>query len=143
MRISTKHSFLSKLAGVLVGGMLLAAPSLTAAQVYECDRTSMSRGGFVSDKIFVRFESGGQASVIDAFINGVHGKPIRVGMSKLDGSRYQIKWKVDDVKLSNSANPTTLSSTFVIDTANNSFRINGNLRGYDNVISGKGTCKRS
>ena len=63
MRISTKHSFLSKLAGVLVGGMLLAAPSLTAAQVYECDRTSMSRGGFVSDKIFVRFH--GDSNGID------------------------------------------------------------------------------
>ncbi len=64
------------------------------AQTYECSLSAEGRGGFVSNKVFIRFENGGaQAMVIDNMINHVHGKPIAVRSKKISGGRYPLKWK--------------------------------------------------
>lgn len=122
---------------------LFLTPLGALAQTYECTRTKMARGGWVSDKIFVQLKnSGAQAEVIDAYINQVHGKPIPVEIKKMGGEKYRLKWKVRNVEIKN-AGSGILSHSMTFDRAKNNFRISGRLHGYDNVISGSGTCKRS
>lgn len=122
---------------------LLLSPIGALAQTYECTRTKMARGGWVSDKIFVQLQSSGtKAEVIDAYINQVHGKAIPVEIKKMGGDKYRLKWKVRNVEIKN-AGSGILSHTLMFDRAKSTFRINGRLHGYDNVISGSGTCKRS
>lgn len=135
-----KEHFVTRL---LLSICLASFPSLVAAQVYECERTSQDRRGFVSEKIFIRLEKGGaQASITDNMIHHVHGKPIQVKASKLQGQKLRFKWTVKDLPLIDGPK-ASLRQTLVLDVANRTYRVNGQLIGYDNVISANGRCKRS
>ncbi len=117
-------------------------PTAALAQSYECTRTQMARGGWVSNTfIFLLQNNGNQAQMIDAYINDVHGKPIAVDVKKVSGNRYRMKWTVRNVKVRNDGTGI-LSHTFIYNDAKKTFKISGRLHGFDNVISGGGTCKR-
>lgn len=82
----------------------------------------------------------GGGSAIDYAINEVHKRPIPVNTKRVKANRWELRWEVYGVKSYNGQRET-VSYKATLDTASRKVRIRGNLRGYDNVISGWGKCE--
>lgn len=121
--------------------LFAAAPTLLSAQAYNCETAHFGRDGFVAPQVIIGLDTTAQAaSAYDAFIHSVHKAPIPVTLKRRSDTSYQLSWKVRNVKTSNDGT-TNLSHTFTLNTAALTFTVRGRLHGYDNHISGSGTCK--
>lgn len=112
------------------------------ADVYECTTTQFGNGGFVGEGYFLAFDRQAKAgSVLDWAIQQVHKAPIPVDVFNPSPSRWQFRYTVIGVQTSNSGS-AKVSYRIGLNTQTNRFRISGRLHGYDNRITGRGTCRR-
>lgn len=120
----------------------IALPLTAHAAVYECDATTQGPDGWIPPKIFLEVnDAGTEAKAYDGLIKSLHGKPISVGVEKKPNGTYEMSWKLRNVKTSN-AGSSILSHNLILNPSAGSFKMRGRLHGFDNHISGRGTCKR-
>lgn len=118
---------------------ILGTPVLSES--YDCTTTKYGTGGWVSNRIILGLDRKANAgSAFDYFIKETKKAPIPVTLKKRSDTSYQFDWKLRNVKVSSSGSDI-LSHTVVLNTQAMTFTIRGRLHGYDNLISGSGTCK--
>lgn len=125
----------------LLATTFAALPMMASAAEYVCDTTNFGRGGWVPDRIYLAFDvTSGQAFAYDGAIATVSEAPIPVELKKRSDTSYQFRWAVD-LKASNGGRSKS-SYRVILYTDRNKFVLSGRRHGYDNIISGEGTCKK-
>jgi hypothetical protein len=131
-RFSMKYMFLSAIVAL--------TPISAMAESYDCTTTNFGRGGWVGEQMILAFdEKANVGSAYDSGINEVHKAPISVKFKKWSDNRYQFNWTVEGIKSSN-AGGSIMSYKVTLRPQSGTFTLSGVLHGYDNVISGSGTC---
>ncbi|MEH6645392.1 hypothetical protein [Sulfitobacter sp.] len=126
---------------LFLSAILTLSPFASVAESYDCTTTDFGFGGFVVSRIILAFDA--EATVgfaYDAFINEVHKASIPVKFKKWSDNRYQFNWTLKGVKSSN-VGTSTLSYKVTLRPQSGTFTLSGVYHGYDNPISGAGTCK--
>lgn len=120
----------------------LALPTAAAAETYVCETTNFGGGGWVPPKIILAYDTKAQVgSAFDGFIKSIHEVPIPVEWKRRSDTSYIFNWKLKGLKASNGGKGIN-SYKVTLFTARNAFSLSGRRHGYDNVISGSGTCER-
>ncbi len=126
---------------LFLSAILALSPIAAAAESYKCTTTNFGVDGWVPPVIILGVDQ--EANVGSAFDSGiqeVHKAPIPVKFKKWSDNRYQFNWTVKGIKSSN-AGGGTMSYKVTLRPQSGTFTLSGLLHGYDNVISGSGTCE--
>jgi len=112
------------------------------AASFDCTTKHFGTGGWISERYIAAYDDGaGAGSMLDAPIHEVHGVPIPVSWERRSKTSSTFRWKLKGANISN-AGKAILSYKFTLFEARNEFTVSGHLHGYDNLITGSGTCKR-
>lgn len=115
-----------------------AGPGLAAT--YKCEATNFGRGGWIPPDMILGLSREKEAGwVYDALIHEAQGKPMEAKVVKRKDHLWRYKWRVKGANIKN-AGTATLSYSVMLNLATKTYTINGVLHGYDNHISGSGTC---
>jgi hypothetical protein len=129
-----KHVFLS--------AIMAFAPIAAVAESYDCTTTNFGIHGWVPPRIILAFDRKEEVgSALDAVIQSVHKAPIPVKFKKWSDNRFQFDWTLKGVQ-SDNAGSSTLSYKVNLRPQSKSFTLSARNHGYDNVITGSGSCKR-
>jgi len=122
--------------------VLATFASPTAALEYRYDVRDVGTGnGFISGVVAVEFEPGARTGLVyDGIVDQVHGAPIEVKLKDRGKGRYRMTYRVSNIPA--RPRPVTVIYTINLDTEKNTIVIRGSIRGYSNLIGGKGTCKK-
>jgi hypothetical protein len=124
----------------LIGAMIL--PSFGVAATYDCTTTNFGRGGWIPERLIFEYnDKTGAATVYDAFINYVHKKPIKAGWERRNEKSSTFRWRLEGLPYRNGG-PGINTYKATLFESRNRFTMSGQRNGYDNVISGSGSCKR-
>lgn len=116
------------------------SPGLASSAVFKCE-TKSTQGGIVQDILLIELnESTGEAMVFDPLIQHIYGQPIVAKTKKRSATSWRLKWIVREIELRNGRADLDLNA--VLNLARNTVNITGTYLGYDNIISGRGTCER-
>ncbi len=120
---------------------LVLTPMAAAAESYDCTTTNFGQGGWIPPRIILAMDRDANAgSAFDALIKQVHKTPIPVKLKKWSEKRFQFNWSLDGVNISN-AGSGSIDYKVTLYPEKGKFSLSGILKGYDNPISGSGTCK--
>ncbi|MFT6676769.1 MAG: hypothetical protein ACJAVM_002974 [Sulfitobacter sp.] len=126
----------------LFAAAALALPLAAAAETYDCETKNFGRGGWVPERIVLDYDTkAGVGTALDGLIKHLHGKPIPVEWSKRSDTSFIFRWTLKGLKATNGGTGINTYKVTLF-TAQNKFSLSGRRHGYDNVISGSGTCKR-
>lgn len=126
---------------LFLSAILALSPIAAAAESYKCTTTNFGVDGWVPPVIILGVDQEANVgSAFDGYINSVHKAPIPVKFKKWSGARYQFNWKLKDVDISNDGS-STVSYKVTLRPKKGEFTLSAQLHGYDNVISGSGTCE--
>jgi hypothetical protein len=126
---------------LIFAAALAFAPLAAAAESYDCTTTNFGQGGWVPDRIILGLDRKANAgSAFDGLIKHVHKTPIPVKLKQWSETRFQFNWTLDDVDISNESSGS-ISYKVTLHPQKGKFTLSAILKGYDNQISGSGTCK--
>lgn len=126
---------------LFLSAILALSPIAAAAESYKCTTTNFGVDGWVPPVIILGFDQEANVgSAFDALINSVHKAPIPVKFKKWSDTRFQFNWTLKDVRSVNDGG-STLSYKVTLRLNSGTFALSGQYHGYDNVISGSGTCE--
>ena len=118
----------------------ILSPGFASAALFKC-ATESTQGGVVQDILLIQLnETTGEAMVLDPLINHIYGQAIVATTKKRSSTSWRLKWIVRELELRNGN--VDLDMNAVLNLSRNSVNITGTYLGYDNVISGRGTCER-
>ena len=125
----------------IFAAVLVLYPMAAAAESYDCTATNFGQGGWVPPRIILAMDRDANAgSAFDALIKQVHKTPIPVKLKKWSEKRFQFNWSLDGVNISNDGSGS-IAYKVTLYPEKGTFSLSGILKGYDNPISGSGTCK--
>ncbi|MDF3413320.1 hypothetical protein HKX54_02530 [Sulfitobacter sp. M57] len=125
----------------LCGMALAVLPIQALSGTYACTAEDRGSGGWVAEQIFVQIDrQAGSASAYDTFINQRHNGPIAVTLEQNSATVFTLGWKLRNVETKEGGS-NVLSQSLLLDTETGRFAVKGRLHGYNNVISGNGSCQ--
>lgn len=120
---------------------LIALPVAASAAEYVCETTNFGSGGWVPEKIYLAYDKAqGQGWAYDGAIATEHDGPIPVDWKVRSATSYQFNWAIN-LKARNGGKGKS-SYKVILFTDRNAFVLSGRRHGYDNPISGEGTCEK-
>lgn len=139
---SSSEQYPMKKYKTLLGIGLAMLPVAVAAETYDCTTTSFDRGGWVTQRYIVEFDAqAGSATAYDAAIKVVHEAPIPVSYERRSETSHIFRWQLTNLPSANIGG-AKISYRFTLFADRGRFTLSGRLHGYDNQISGSGTCAR-
>ena len=122
--------------------VLATLPVFASAGEYICEATNSGRDGWVPPKFYLAYDAAtGKAYAYDGFISQVSENPIEVKWKQRSATSHQYNWTVKGVEGSNGGKGI-ISHRVILFLDRNRFTLSGRLHGFDNVISGEGTCAK-
>ena len=111
-------------------------------EVLRCDMTDKGRGGFVSDVMFFAIDHNrSQAMALDELLFFIHEGAIPVDTRKRGNGSWLFRWRVDDIPTTN-AGDVSITFRASLNAKTDAVQLSGTMHGYDNRITGRGTCKK-
>jgi hypothetical protein len=139
VEISQHGSIIVKL--LFLSAILALSPIAAAAESYKCTTTNFGVDGWVPPVIILGVDQEANVgSAFDGIIKSVHNAPIPVKFKKWSDARFQFNWSVKGVDISNDSS-STVSYKVTLRPKSGKFTLSAQLHGFDNVISGSGTCE--
>ncbi len=120
--------------------LLTLSPIFALAESYKCTTENFGRGGWVSEVIILAIDRDANVgSAFDYGINAVHKTPIPVKLKRWSDNRFQFNWTLKGIK-SRNGGKSIVSYKVTLRPKSGKFTLSGQLHGFDNVISGSGSC---
>ena len=119
----------------------LGAPAAAQFTVYKCTATSQGAGGWVGEVLFLALDVEEQeAAVLDWAVNEVHGEFIGADATQRSNGAWKVSWLVEDLETPGYGK-TNMRYSMTFNSRTGAYSLRGFLPGYDNNISGRGTCE--